>query len=60
LPLSTSDVRQEVKIRRRENGGGGGDAEPRTVVEAFDDAVEKFGDLPALHQKRVEPVRKVV
>jgi len=58
LPVSTSDVTQEVRIVK---GLGGpskrGDAEPKTIMENFDKAVSKFGNKPALHQKRIHPVR---
>ena len=49
LPLSTSDIKQEVAIRK-------GDGEfynlpALTVMECFDATVKKYGDKPALHQK---------
>ena len=49
IPLSTSNVKQEVAIRK-------GDGEfynlpALTVMECFDETVKKYGDKPALHQK---------
>ena len=49
IPLSTSDVKQEVAIRK-----GDGDfynLPALTVMECFDATVKKYGDKPALHQK---------
>jgi long-chain-fatty-acid--CoA ligase ACSBG len=47
-PFSTSDKTQPVKIRM---GEGAAAFEPKTQMQAFDEAVAKFGDKPALHQK---------
>ena len=52
LPFSTSDKRQEVRIRP----SPGLEQEPKTVVQNFDEAVAKYGTKPALHQKIVAPV----
>lgn len=49
LPLFTSDVKQEVAIRK-----GDGDfynIPSKTVMECFDETVAKHGSKPALHQK---------
>ena len=54
LPLSTSDVKQEVRIRM---GTEGQSAIPATTVMAgFDKTVAKMGDKPALHQKDMKTV----
>ena len=53
LPYATSDKRQPVKIRP----SPGAEQEPKTVAQAFDEVVAKYGDKPALHQKIVLPVR---
>ena len=58
LPLSTSDVKQEVAIRK-----GDGDfynLPAMTVMECFDAAVKKYGDKPALHQKVLAKVSESV
>jgi hypothetical protein len=54
-PIFTSDVTQAVKIRM---GSEGMSAIPaRTLMENFDDIVERCGDRPALYQKVVKSVR---
>lgn len=55
LPLATADVTQEVKVRMGTEGQAA--LPPTTVMKKFDTMVEKFGDLPALHQKRPVEVR---
>lgn len=57
LPLSTSDVNQEVKIRLGEGQAG---LPPKTVMACFDEIVERIGDRPALNQKKPVEVRNVV
>jgi hypothetical protein len=54
LPLSTSNVKQEVKIRMGKDGQAANPA--RTVMQNFDDTVKNHGDKPALHQKVMKPV----
>ncbi|GKY95050.1 decanoate-CoA ligase [Mayamaea pseudoterrestris] len=51
LPLSTSDIRQEVKIRLGMNGIAA--LPPKTIMQSFDATVKLNGDKPALHQKKV-------
>ena len=58
LPLSTSDVKHEVAIRK-----GDGDfynLPAMTVMECFDATVKKYGDKPALNQKVPSKVRVFV
>ena len=50
LPLCTSDLEQEVKIRLGEDGFAA--LPPRTLMECFDVAVHRFHNLPALFQKK--------
>jgi hypothetical protein len=54
LPLSTSNVKQEVKIRMGKDGQAAIPA--RTVMQNFDEVVKNHGDKPALHQKVMKPV----
>ena len=51
LPLSTSDVKQEVAIRMGKEGLAA--EAPTTVMKNFDAVVKKHGSKPALHQKVV-------
>lgn len=53
LPLSTSDIKQEVQIRKGDSGLAA--LEPQTVLQLLDAIVAKSGDLPALHHKPVAP-----
>jgi hypothetical protein len=55
LPLSTSDVKQEVKIRLGKEGQAA--LPPKTVLQCFDEIVERLGSEPALFQKRLIEVR---
>jgi hypothetical protein len=55
LPLCTSDVKQEVKIRLGKEGQAA--LPPKTVLQCFDDIVERLGREPALFQKRPIEVR---
>lgn len=55
LPLFTSDLKQEVKIRLGEKGYAA--LPPRTVMECFDIVVYRYGNEPALFQKRPVEVR---
>ena len=48
LPFATADKKQPVQLRLGEGFAG---IEPKTIVQAFDEVVDKFGDKPALHQK---------
>jgi long-chain-fatty-acid--CoA ligase ACSBG len=50
LPLSTSDIRQEVKIRMGSEGVAA--LPPKTVLQNFDEIVKTNGDKPALHQQK--------
>jgi hypothetical protein len=66
LPLFTSDLKQEVKVRVVEEAINEEEGLPpisvvemtaeglpaRTVMEVFKNTVEKHADLMALHQKR--------
>lgn len=49
LPLFTSNISQEVKIRMGEAGQAS--LPPKTVMHSFDSVCSRFGELPALHQK---------
>jgi long-chain-fatty-acid--CoA ligase ACSBG len=51
LPLSTSELKQEVRIRMEASGAAS--FPPETVIEMLDANVAKNGDMPALKQKRV-------
>ena len=52
LPISTSDVTQEVMVRKDSTDPSGrANAESTTIMENFDQAVQKFGSIPALHAK---------
>lgn len=51
LPLSTSDLRQEIKIRMGAEGTAA--LPPKTVMQNFDEIVKSCGDKPALHQKKI-------
>jgi len=50
LPISTANVTEEVKIRRTAEGRGA--AEPKTVMQNWDNICQRLGDHPALYQKR--------
>ena len=50
LPLSTSEVSQEVQVRMGKTGLAS--EKPMTVLQNFDAVVAKHGDKPALYQKR--------
>jgi len=52
LPLSTSDKNQNVKIRV---GPGQASIEAKTLVQHFDEVVEKYGDRVSLSQKIIAP-----
>jgi len=54
LPLSTSNVKQEVAIRKGE--GEFYNLPSLTIMEVFDSTVKLHGDKPALHQKVPEKV----
>ncbi|GAX25843.1 long-chain-fatty-acid--CoA ligase ACSBG [Fistulifera solaris] len=49
LPLYTSDIRQEVRIRM---GPGQASIPPMRVFDAFDQVVQEYGNEEALFQKR--------
>lgn len=49
LPISTSELKQEVSIRLGTDGQAANP--PKTVMRNFDDVVSKFGDEKALFQK---------
>jgi long-chain-fatty-acid--CoA ligase ACSBG len=51
LPLSTSELKQEVRIRLEASGPAS--HTPETVMQMLDANVAKNGDKPALKQKRV-------
>jgi long-chain-fatty-acid--CoA ligase ACSBG len=51
LPLSTSDIRQQVKIRIGSDGLAA--LPPKTIMQSFDDIVKLAGDKSALHQKKI-------
>lgn len=53
IPFATHKKDQPVRIRM---GDGLAGVEPQTIIQAFDQVVEKFGDKPALHQKRTKVV----
>lgn len=53
LPLSTTDLQEEVKIRMGTSGAAA--LPPKTVLQVFQATVEKLGDAPALYQKRPNP-----
>jgi hypothetical protein len=53
LPLSTSDPTQPVKIRMGTTGVAA--LPPRTVMQYWDRICSKYGDKPALFQKRPGP-----
>lgn len=59
LPLSTSDVTQEVQIRMLSDIGQAA-IPPVTVMQHFDERVRLMGDKPALHQKIIAKVRAFV
>jgi long-chain-fatty-acid--CoA ligase ACSBG len=53
LPLSTSDLKQEVRLRLEPEGHAS--LAPETVLHMLDATVERCADKPALSQKRVPP-----
>ena len=53
-PISTSDVKQEVKIRMGEQGQAA--IPTKTVMQTFDAIVERLGDEKAFFQKRPKEV----
>jgi long-chain-fatty-acid--CoA ligase ACSBG len=53
LPLSTSDLKQEVRLRLESEGHAS--LPPETVLHMLDATVARCGDKPALSQKRVPP-----
>lgn len=57
LPLSTSDVRQEVQIRILSKEGQAA-LPPTTIMAHWDERVSLMGDKPALHAKVGMPVRE--
>lgn len=56
LPLSTSDLKQEVRIRLEPEGHAS--LAPETVLHMLDATVARCGDKPALSQKQVPPGAK--
>jgi hypothetical protein len=50
LPISTSEVTQEVKIRLGKDGQAA--IPPKTVMQNFDNVVAKYGNEKALFQKK--------
>lgn len=56
LPVSTSDLTQEVQIRSSTQTQG--QLPPKTIMEHFNASVEQYGNSPALHYK-VSKVRGV-
>lgn len=52
--FSTSVKSQGVQIRM---GDGFAGIEAKTQVQVFDEVCAKYGEKPALHQKRIAPVR---
>ena len=57
MPFTTCDRTKKVDIRM---GSGQAGMEPRTLVQNFDEIVKKYGDRPALHQKVIGKVSRVV
>jgi len=55
LPLSTSDIKQEVQIRKLAKSGQAA-LPPTTVMANWDERVREMGDKPALHAKILEEV----
>jgi len=55
LPLSTSDIKQEVKIRMLSESGQAA-LPPTTVMAHFNERVKAMGDKPALHAKILKDV----
>ena len=49
LPVSTSDLTQEVQIRSSTQTQG--QLPPKTIMQHFNASVEQFGNSPALHYK---------
>jgi hypothetical protein len=56
LPLATANVQQEVRSRVGTEGLAA--LPPTTIFSRFNDTVQKYGDKPALNQKRVKQVWK--
>lgn len=56
VKFTTSDKSQSVHIRMGEGFAG---IEPKTQVKVFDEICAKYGDKPALHQKRMVPVSSI-
>jgi len=56
LPLSTSDIKQEVQIRKLAKSGQAA-LPPTTVMANWDERVREMGDKPALHAKILVEVR---
>ena len=59
LPYSTSDIKQEVKIRMLSESGQAA-LPPTTVMAFFDERVKEMGDKPALHYKDIQQVGLVL
>ena len=57
LPLSTADVKQQVRIRMGKEGLAARPTE--TVFQVFNATVERIPNAPALHQKRPKSVRAI-
>ena len=51
LPLFTSDIRQEVKIRMGKDGIAA--LPSKTIMQSFDEIVKTHANKPALHQKKM-------
>jgi hypothetical protein len=58
LPLSTSDITQEVQVRQLTGAGSQATIPSTTIMQNFDECVKSMGDKPALHQKVRAPVRE--
>lgn len=56
LPFFTSELSQEVQVRRAEEGIAAVPA--KTVLEVFDATVTRVGNKPALFQKRPQEVSR--
>jgi len=52
LPWSTSDLKQEVKVRVGTTEGARDAIDPLTVMRCWDDVVTEWGEFPALYQKK--------
>ena len=56
LPLATSEIQQEVQIRRLATTGQAA-LPPATVMQHWEERVRAMGDKPALHAKIIPNVR---